>query len=88
MYFASNDKKANTLIDNADKLGTGLSDVSSIKFYELIYYLYKMELSDKHQLRALYKYLYNATKSEKSKNPEWHEFLKIMDALYDSYIRH
>ena len=50
--------------------------------YELIYYLYKTNSSDKRGLRMLYKYQYYLTKNEKETNPEWGQFTKAMESIY------
>lgn len=81
-YFAANDFNAIQLIEKAKEWGTGLDNVKAIKMYELIFYLYKNNLSDKKNLRILYKYQYHLTKHEKSINPEWSKFIEVMESLY------
>lgn len=82
LYFAANDALPVRLINEADKLDTGLDDMGIIQMYELIYYLYKTEKYDNKQLRALYKYLYYLSSGDKRNNPEWGVFVKQMDSLY------
>lgn len=86
LYFASNDYNAITLVENCVELETGLDNIRAIKMYELIYYLYKKQLSDSKGLRMLYKYQYYLTKREKSMNPNWGEFTSQMDVIYDKYF--
>lgn len=50
--------------------------------YELIFYLYRVDKSDKKSLRILYKYQYYLTKHEKNTNPEWGKFIEAMESLY------
>jgi len=86
-YFASNDNAANLLIDEAAKLGTGLEDIYSVRFYELIYYLYKKEYGNSEGLRTLYKNYYYLTKREKERNPSWGEFIVGMNSLYGELLK-
>nr|WP_312577681.1 hypothetical protein [Sedimentibacter sp.] len=58
LYFAANDSNAIKLIEHAEKLETRLDNVQAIKMYELIFYLYRTDQSDKKGLRILYKYQY------------------------------
>ncbi len=82
LYFAAHDNTALQLIEKACEWSTGLDNVQAIHMYELIYYLYSLSLADKKSLRMLYKYQYLLTNREKSTNPEWGEFIKIMGTLY------
>lgn len=50
--------------------------------YELIFYLYKTDKSDKKALRMLYKYQFFLTPREKEMNPEWGQFIETMETLY------
>ena len=83
-YFAVHDTNTIQLIEKAEKWSTGLDNVQVIKMYELIFYLYRTEISNKKTLRILYKYQYYLTPNEKENNPEWNRFIKIMDLLYPS----
>jgi hypothetical protein len=83
IYFGSHDNNAINLIDCADELDTGLQMLRAIKTYEILYIMYRLETSNKKDLRNLYKYLYYLTKNEKNKNPSWSEFIEDMDKLYD-----
>ncbi len=82
IYFATHDSNTIQLIEKADKWMTGLDNVQVIKMYELIFYLYKTNKSDNKALRMLYKYQYYLTSHEKQRNPEWSQFINIMEALY------
>ncbi len=82
LYFAANDSNAIKLIEHAEKLETRLDNVQAIKMYELIFYLYRTDQSDKKGLRILYKYQYYLTKHEKNANPEWGKFIEAMESLY------
>jgi hypothetical protein len=82
LYFAAHDSNAIQLIEKAEEWETGLDNVNAIKMYELIFYLYKTNGSDKKDLRILYKYQYYLTKYEKEINPEWGQFIEAMEALY------
>ncbi len=81
-YFAAHDSNAIQLVEKAEAWSTGLDNVQAVKMYELIYFLYLMNLSEKRSLRILYKYQYHLTKHEKKTNPEWGQFLVRMEALY------
>ena len=87
LYFAAKDALPIRLIKQADELGTGLSDMGIIQMYELIYYLYKTSKYDNGALRKLYKYLYHLTSREKVTNPEWGDFIRKMDILYEDAIK-
>lgn len=82
LYFAANDKLAIRVVDKAQELNTGLDNMSVLKAYEVIYYLYKVGKYDKNGLRVLYKYLYYLTAEEKKNNPSWSSFIEQMDTLY------
>ena len=82
LYFAANDDLPRRLIEEADKLRTGLDGMSFLHVYDMIYFLYKKNCYDNKALRTLYKYLYRLTDREKTMNPEWSTFLECMDALY------
>jgi len=82
LYFVAHDSNAIQLIEKAEEWATGLDNVKAIKIYELIFYLYKTNKSDKKGLRLLYKYQYHLTKHEKKTNPEWDQFIEAMEALY------
>lgn len=82
LYFAANDNLPMQLINNAEKLETGLDDMRLLQSYEIIYYLYKTEKYDAKALRMLYKYQYYLTVQEKKKNPDWGTFIEMMDKLY------
>lgn len=56
LYFAAHDSNAIQLVEKAEAWSTGLDNVQAIKMYELIYYLYIMNLSEKQSLKILYKY--------------------------------
>lgn len=86
MYFAANDNLPIRLIEQANELDTGLQDMSVLKAYEVIYYLYRKGKYDNEALRALYKYQYYNTTQEKNSNPGWGEFVECMDILYQEYI--
>lgn len=82
IYFAAHDSNAILLIEKSGELSTGLDNVQAIKMYELIYYLYVKEKSDKKSLKMLYKYQYYLTRYEKEQNPEWGKFIEVMNELY------
>lgn len=83
-YFAAHDSNALQLVKKAEEWSTGLDNIQPIRMYELVYYLYTMNLSEKRSLRVLYKYQYHLTKREKEINPEWGLFIKGMDKLYNN----
>lgn len=85
LYFASGDSLPIRLVEEADKLHTDLENMSVLKSYEVIYYLYKTGRYNKTFLRALYKYQYYLTKREKAENPDWGQFVTEMDKLYSCY---
>jgi len=85
LYFAAHDSKAIQLIEKAKEWETGLDNVCVVKMYELIFYLYKNNVSDKKDLRMLYKYQYYLTRFEKETNPEWCQFIEAMEALYPGF---
>lgn len=82
LYFAAHDNLPIRLIEQAELLHTGLTNMHILKMYEVIYFLYKKEKYDNKALRMLYKYQYHLTKAEKLRNPEWGEFILQMDSLY------
>jgi hypothetical protein len=82
LYFAAHDSNAIQLIEKAEEWTTGLDNVRAIKMYELIFYLYKTNKSDKSALKMLYKYQYYLTPRERDTNPEWGQFTAAMEALY------
>lgn len=82
IYFASHDSNTIQLIKKAEEWTTGLDNVQVIRIYELIFYLYKTDKSDKKALRMLYKYQYYLTSREKQANPEWGQFINAMEELY------
>jgi hypothetical protein len=82
LYFAAHDSNAIQLIEKAEEWMTALDNVQAIKMYELIFYLYRTNKSDKKDLRILYKYQYHLTKHEKNTNPKWSIFIEAMEALY------
>lgn len=82
LYFAAHDSNAIQLIEKAEEWKTGLDNVQAIKMYELIFYLYKANMSDKKALKMLYKYQYFLSQHEKETNPEWGQFVEAMEALY------
>jgi len=86
LYFAANDDLPIRLIKDADKLNTGLDDMGVIQMYELIYFLHKTNKYDSKSLRQLYKYQYHLTDREKRQNPEWGNFIQLMDELYGEQI--
>lgn len=86
IYFAAHDANAIQLIEKSEAWNTGLDQIQAIKMYELIYYLYKIEKSSKDNLRMLYRYQYYLTKTERSCNPEWGEFIHEMEKLYSICI--
>jgi rRNA-processing protein FCF1 len=84
LYFASNDYNAIKLVEKSEEWQTGLDNIRAIKMYELIYYLYKTQLSNSKGLRILYKYQYFLSKREKTINPCWGDFINKMDEIYNS----
>ncbi len=82
LYFSAHDSLPIKLVKDADRLNTGLDNMSVVQLYELIYYLYQTEKYDNKGLRSLCKYLYFLTKNEKKTNPEWGIFVQEMNALY------
>lgn len=86
LYFAAHDSNAIQLVEKAEEWTTGLDNVQAIKMYELIYYLYKLDIGDKKALRILYKYQYHLTPKEKQYNPEWGQFISGMDSLYSTVL--
>ena len=82
IYFASHDSNTIQLIEKAEEWSTSLDSVQAVKMYELIFYLYKTNISNKKNLRMLYKYLYYLTSKEKNDNPNWGNYVKNMDKLY------
>lgn len=82
LFFASNDNMPIRLIEEAEKLGTGLEEQGIIKMYEIIYYLYNTQKYNNEKLKALYKYQYRLTQKEKCDNPDWGVFIESMDSLY------
>lgn len=85
LYFASHDNNVLQLIEKAEEWSTGLDNVKAIHMFELIYYLYLKNKEDKKSLRMLYKYQYYLTEHEKRTNPEWGDFIKQMNVLYQDY---
>jgi hypothetical protein len=86
LYFAANDTIAINLIEDAEKLETGLDNIFSLKMYELIFYLSIMGVVDTKNMRNLYRYQYHLTKNEKTNNPGWGNFISEMRTLYSAYI--
>jgi hypothetical protein len=86
LYFCSHDSNAIRLVDKADQLATSLDNVQAIRTYEIIYFLYKRNLSNNEGLRILYKYLYFITPTDKKVNPSWGDFIIGMDKLYQGWI--
>lgn len=86
LYFAANDNLPIRLIEQAEKLNTGLEGQAVIKMYEVLYYLYKTQKYSIDGIKALYKYQYRMTDREKRENPEWGEFISAMDRLYGTRI--
>ena len=82
LYFAANDDLPRRLIEDAEKLNTGLDDMEFLHSFDVIYYLAHTGKYDKKGLRILYKYLYYLTPSEKRTNPSWDDFIHQMDELY------
>lgn len=87
LYFSAHDYLPIKLIKDADKLNTGLDNMSVVQVYELIYYLCQTGKYDNKGLRSLYKYLYFLTNNEKRMNPGWGIFVQEMNALYGGNIR-
>jgi len=85
-YFCSHDSNAIRLIEKADELDTNLQAVGAVRAYEIIYYLLRVEKVEADGLRFLYKYMYYMTKSDKSVNPSWGEFIEQMDKLYKGFL--
>jgi len=81
-YFASNDANALRLVEDAERLGTSLDDLKTIRFFEGIYFLLKKGATNRDDLHKLYRYLYHLTKNEKQTNPSWQDFCERMDHLY------
>jgi hypothetical protein len=86
LYFAAHDNNAIQLIEKSEEWSTGLDNISAIKMYELIYYLFKKDLADRIAMKMLYKYQYYLTNHEKTTNPGWGDFISSMDGLYASYF--
>lgn len=82
LFFAANDDLPRRLIEEAEKMNTGLDDMEFLHSYDVIYYLVQFGKYDKKELRKLYKYLYYMTDHEKRTNPSWDEFIQQMDVLY------
>ena len=83
LYFAAHDFNVIQLIEKAEQWSTGLDNVQIVKMYGVIYYLYKMDIGSKKNLRMLYKYQYYLTPNEKKSNPDWGSFIDEMDKLYN-----
>jgi hypothetical protein len=86
LYFAAHDYNAIQLVEKAESWSTGLDTVQAIKMYEIIFFLYVRNPSIRKSLKMLYKYQYYLTAKEKSMNPEWGEFIKLMKSLYQEYL--
>ncbi|WML26259.1 hypothetical protein [Neobacillus sp. OS1-33] len=86
LYFCSHDSNALKLIEKAVEWETNLEEVNAIKTYEILYYLYKSNPALKKEIRAIYKYLYYTTDSDRKVNPSWDDFKTGMDSLYDELI--
>jgi len=84
IYFAAHDNNTIQLVEKAEEWSTGLDNIEAIKMHEVIFYLYNTGIGDKKSLRMLYKYQYHLTQNEKKFNPEWNQFIKLMEALYPS----
>lgn len=82
IYFCSHDSNAIRLVEDSEKLETGLEDITAIKPYEIIYHFIKNGIGNKDNLRSLYKYMYYLTKKDKAKNPSWADFIEGMNSLY------
>lgn len=87
LYFASHDNNAIQLIEKSEAWSTGLDNVKAIKMYELIYYLYKKNFTDKKALKMLYKYQYYLTVNEQKKNLEWGKLITSMDEMYKYHFK-
>src|SRR5699024_2313129 len=87
IYFCSNDSNALRLVDHADALETNLESLTTIKLYEIIYYLYKMGMAEPKEMRFLYKFHYYLTSHEKRNNPNWNDFKTEMDHLYNQAVK-
>lgn len=87
LYFCSHDSNAIRLIEHAEKLETSLDGVSALRTYEIIYYLLKMKMAEREQLRFLYKYWYYSSPTDKKKNLSWNDFTSHMDNMYDKDIK-
>jgi hypothetical protein len=81
IYFASNDKNALRLVDEASKLNTSLDEQMTLKFYEGIFLLRHFNAVSANDIKWLYKYLYHLSKKD-SLNPDWADFIVAMDELY------
>lgn len=86
LYFCSRDSKALRLIKEADKYNTHLQNVGALHFYEVMYYLVRMDMCKAKEMKPFYKYVYHLSRREKEINPEWIEFLEKMDRLYGEII--
>lgn len=88
LYFCSHDSNALKLIEKADEWETNLEEVNAIRTYEVLYYLYKCNSNGdaKKAIRALYKYLYYTTTSDKKVNLSWDNFKDGMESLYGKII--
>jgi len=82
-YFASNDAQVRRLIEQAEELNTGLDYFGFLSFYEILYFLNRKKCYSAKGLKKIYKYLYYLTKTERSTNPNWNEFVDRMRSLYD-----
>lgn len=82
LYFVAHDSVALSLIKEAESKNTGLDNLIAIHMYEILFYMVRLDVSSKKDLRNLYRYLYRLTASEKLENPEWNVFLNKMDGLY------
>jgi len=67
LYFAAHDSNTIQLIEKAEEWATGLDNIQAVKMYELIFYLYRTDSSEKKNLRILYKYQYHLTNYEKKR---------------------
>lgn len=84
-YFAAHDSNVIQLIEKAELWSTGLDDLDAVKFYEILYHLYKTSPEKSKGFKMLYKYLYYLTEKEHKENMEWGEFILAMDRLYNQY---
>ncbi|TFJ93430.1 hypothetical protein [Lentibacillus salicampi] len=87
IYFCSHDSNALRLVDKAVTLETSLESLITIKLYEIIYYLSKLQMADSKEMRFLYKFHYYLTSHEKKTNPSWNDFRMGMDRLYDYAVK-